>query len=97
MRLPALVGIGLALAACTTFPEIDAAETPGIDNAPYPDLVPIETLLAAEPPRATPELRAGVESRASALRGRASALQGPIVEPETRSRMRTGIDRSEDG
>ena len=95
MRLPALLGLGLALAACTTFPEIDAVETPGVDSAPYPDLVPIGTLLETGPPRATPEIRAGVESRAAALRSRAAALQGPIVDPQTRSRMEAGAGRPE--
>ncbi|WP_417722355.1 hypothetical protein [Salipiger sp.] len=80
-----------ALTGCTQFPELDATETPGVATAPYPSLVPLETLLAAPAPRATPEMRAGVEGRVAGLRARAARLQGAIIPASVRARMRRGV------
>ena len=85
-----LLMTGLAT-ACTQFPELDATATPGVADAPYPDLLPIDQLLRGSAARATPEVRAGVEARAAALRGRAEALQGPVIDAATRRRMAGGV------
>ncbi|WP_411958169.1 hypothetical protein [Paracoccus homiensis] len=60
----------------------------------YPDLRPTAEMLA--PPQLTPEenapatTRQTAESRADALRARADALRGPVIEPELRQRMQGG-------
>ncbi|SLN74372.1 hypothetical protein ROJ8625_04048 [Roseivivax jejudonensis] len=90
----ALTGLSagaLLLAGCATFPEIDAAESADVATAPYPDLVPIGTLLAQQPPRATPALEAEVTARADALRARADALRGPVIDAPTRDRLSRGV------
>ncbi|MGH1416778.1 MAG: hypothetical protein ACRBB0_25050 [Pelagimonas sp.] len=74
MRVGALIVIGL-LAGCAEFPELEAGETPGVANAPYPKLVPLETLLVADAPVATVEMVGQVEGRAGGLRARAARLQ----------------------
>lgn len=70
-----------ALAGCTQFPELEQTATPGVANAAYPALVPIETIIDGPLPRATPAVRAGVEARAAGLRARAAALQRARVGP----------------
>lgn len=81
------IGIGpvlataLALAACTQFPELDQTATPGVAEAPYPTLLPLGELLTGPAPRATPEVRAGVEARAAGLQARAAALQRARIGP----------------
>ncbi|CUH81456.1 hypothetical protein [Tropicibacter naphthalenivorans] len=67
------------LAGCTQFPELDAVQTPGIENAAYPDLVPLDDLLNASAPSVTPEMAAGLEARAAGLRARAARLQRTSV------------------
>ncbi len=75
----------LLMAACTQFPELDATETPGVAEAPYPALVPLVGLLEDKaPPRATPEVIDEVEARAGGLEARAEALQG-VEGGQTRS------------
>ena len=74
-------------AACTRFPELDAVESPDVQAAEYPALLPIETLLASDPPTATPEMQTGIDARAEALRRRAGALRGPVLDDTTRTRL----------
>ena len=84
MRRFVFVGVlacGAALGGCTQFPELDQTATPGVADAPYPDLLPLDMLLEAPAPRATPEIRAGVEARAAGLQARASALQRARIGP----------------
>ena len=98
MRLPALFGLGLALSACTTFPEIDAVETPGIDTAPYPDLVPIETLLECRTaPRHAGAPRRGREPCRGPEKERGRASGADRRRRDARSRMQAEIERPEDG
>ncbi|QFS82641.1 hypothetical protein FIU97_07465 [Roseivivax sp. THAF40] len=92
MRAPALViALGLAVTGCTQFPELDATATPGVADAPYPDLLPLGLLLGDAPMRATPDMSANVVSRAEALRARAARLQGPVIDAGTRRRMARGV------
>ncbi|WP_421906785.1 hypothetical protein [Mameliella sp.] len=75
-----------ALTGCTQFPELDATQTPGVADAPYPDLLPLEALLNGAVPRATPGEAAAVEGRVAALKARANRLQRVDVAPR-------GVDR----
>lgn len=76
-----VLAAGLATLGCTQFPELDQTATPGVAEAPYPDLVPIESLLNGPAPRTTETVRLGVEARAGQLRARARALQRAPVGP----------------
>lgn len=92
MRAPAiLIALGLAVSGCTQFPELDATATPGVAEAPYPDLLPLGLLLGGAPMRATPDMSANVVSRAAALRARAQVLQRPVIDAQTRRRMDRGV------
>ncbi|KMK66242.1 hypothetical protein [Puniceibacterium sp. IMCC21224] len=91
MRQLQLILLPLLLCACAQFPELDASQSPGVAGAAFPALVPIESLLDGAAPRATPEMRAGVDGRVAGLRARAARLSGPVVDAQTRSRMRRGV------
>ncbi|WP_371039211.1 hypothetical protein [Rhodosalinus sp. FB01] len=66
-----------ALAACTQFPDLDAAVAPDVANAPYPRLLPIEEVLGPDrPPRATPEAAERLSLQAAALQARARTATG---------------------
>lgn len=86
-----LCPVAVLVVACAQFPELDASQTPGVNDAAYPDLVPLETLLNGPVVRATPEMRAGIEGRVAGLRARAARLNGPVVDAQTRNRMRRGV------
>ncbi|MHA6326035.1 hypothetical protein [Roseivivax sp. CAU 1753] len=81
----------LLLASCAQFPELDATATPGVAEADYPDLLPLDALLRGPVPRATPDLRASVVSRAASLEARAARLRGPVIDAATRARMARGV------
>ena len=87
---PVLV-LTAALAACTQYPEVLDAETPGLADAAYPRLLPLETLLSAPEPRATFELRAATQGRVDALRARAARLSGPVLDAPTKARLQRGV------
>lgn len=85
----------LALCACTQFPELDGTVTPDLENADFPDLVPLEPLLArTQPVVANPvQTTQALEARLSALRARARVLQGrSIVDSDTRARLRSTLN-----
>lgn len=67
----------LALSACTQFPALDGTVTPDLKNADFPDLVPLDPLLAnTQPVIADPvQTTQALEARVAALRARARALQ----------------------
>ncbi|MBV2358572.1 hypothetical protein KUH32_02200 [Thalassococcus sp. CAU 1522] len=67
------------LSACAQFPELEDGGAPGVDDAPYPRLLPLETLLAEPPRRATEAGTAAVQGDAARLRARAEALRGVTV------------------
>lgn len=90
MRLFLMAGL-LALAGCAG------------DEGEWPRLLPTDAVLAepALPPHARPAsspapIGAEVAARAAALRRRAEALGGPVIEPEARERMtgKTGLPTS---
>lgn len=69
---PAL--LALTLAACGTFPELDARLDDADRTAPWPDLVPVAPLLAeaGAPGEAAPD---DLAARLAALQARADALR----------------------
>lgn len=93
MRSFALILV-FGLSACTQFPELDGAVTAHGSDANYPDLVPIEPILAqaASGPR-TDQTTDQLSSRVAALKARANRLRGRVVDTSSRDRMRTGVPR----
>jgi hypothetical protein len=85
--------LSATLMGCTQFPALDGAITEQGQNAQYPDLIPVETLLALSAPSAvSPEQTAsGLNARVTALRNRAARLRGPVVDTNTRRRMQNGV------
>lgn len=63
------------VAGCAQFPELDRTQTPGVENAPYPALLPLDTLLEGPVPQEDMSTVARVEGRAEALQARAAGLQ----------------------
>ncbi|WP_390913264.1 hypothetical protein [Pseudosulfitobacter sp. SM2401] len=84
----------LSLAGCTQFPELDSALSTGAQDADYPDLVPVQGLLAqTEPRNGTPEDTVNtLNARLANLRNRADRLRGTVVDASTRRRMQNGVD-----
>jgi len=94
--------LGLALAGCTQFPELDETIEPAADTAAFPDLIPLADILAAEASRleavqdpeetdeeiATEEV---IRARREALRRRAETLRGGVIDPQTQTRMQRGV------
>ena len=82
-RQALIVGVILTLgvAGCAQFPELEAGETPGVAQAAYPKLVPLEQLLDGPLATATPDVQARVEGRADGLRARAARLKQRSVGP----------------
>jgi hypothetical protein len=95
MRLTALPLI-LTLTACTQFPELDNAVSPSAQDAEFPELVPVQGLLTqAEPQNGKPEDTINtLNARVAALRNRANRLRGTVVDPNTRKRMKNGVNDS---
>lgn len=83
MRHVLIISLAVALSACAG------------ESDPYPRLLPTDQILA-EPtlpdhaPQAASSVAvdAQVQARADALRRRADTLRGPVIEPETLSRIR---------
>lgn len=81
-----------ALAGCTPFPELSSPASEAALAQPYPELVPLGDLdMRLETSRITPETAPGVEARVARLKDRAARLSGDVVDAETRSRMRAGV------
>ncbi|WP_424941736.1 hypothetical protein [Aliiroseovarius crassostreae] len=86
--IPALIG----LAACSPSPEVGKPLSNVARNADYPRILPLDTLLAQQPEEVDiPALTGSLTSRAAALRARAAALRGSIVDGGTRARMQDAL------
>ncbi|MEP5630307.1 MAG: hypothetical protein ABJP79_00330 [Tateyamaria sp.] len=89
MRATTLV-LCLTLMGCTTFPALDGAISPELENADFPALVPVESLLARSAPVVADPIQAtqALESSVSGLRARANALQRrSIIDAGTKARL----------
>jgi len=95
MRRFALLAACLACFGCAQFPELDAAVSASANDAGFPTLVPLDTLLArADAPMADAVAVAGnLAARTAALRARAARLKRPVVDPQTRARMDAAVRR----
>jgi hypothetical protein len=90
-HLRALACAGLLLAACSQFPELDETISPETKAAPYPALLPWDSLPAAPSDAEAPAPDAMLAARSAALRSRADTLRGAVVDPEARARMDAGV------
>lgn len=79
MRLSACLALCLVLAACATFPEVDAAERM-LGEGPAPQLLPTEDIRAraALPGRAETS-QAALLARVARLKARAAALRAAVI------------------
>lgn len=83
-----------ALAACTTFPQLDAVVSEEARRADYPRLVPAEQLLGKRSDgRVTEATGPALEARAADLRARARLLRGQPIDDETRLRLQERLRR----
>ena len=89
--------LALLIAGCTQFPELDATIPTSVENAAFPELVPLEPLLAANgpvvsDPQATTQ---SLEARVTSLRARARSLQSrAVIDAGTRARLRRALTRA---
>ncbi|MEC3860237.1 hypothetical protein VK792_02990 [Mesobacterium sp. TK19101] len=90
MRLWPLLFVS-ALTACTQFPELGDDTLSAHRTTAYPQLMPLEALLNAPDPVATPDMAAGIDGRLRALKNRAAQLRRPVVDRSTRTRMAQGV------
>ncbi|SPH17282.1 hypothetical protein DEA8626_00799 [Defluviimonas aquaemixtae] len=67
--------IAPVLTGCARFPEVEAAESASVADAPYPALLPIDTLVAGTPSLPESDPAAPVNARAAALKARAERLR----------------------
>jgi hypothetical protein len=83
----------LLLGNCTDVPDLGAAVPGWVDDAPYPDLLPLGTALTPlpRPAEAAETINADLAARTARLQERARALQAPVVDDATRRRMDAGI------
>ncbi len=89
-----LLAATLLLAACAQFPALDATLEATDRSAPFPDLVPIEPILAAADARTAAPQDLSLDARIAALEARAARLRGRPVAGPLRARMRQGVDTS---
>ena len=91
------IAILAGLVGCGDIPNVGARQAEAARNAPYPDLVNLDGLLAAaqnQPARITPTSVATTNTRIAALRARAARLRGPVIDAATRSQMRAATARA---
>lgn len=87
----------LGLAACGDIPQITSAQVDAARAAPYPDLVPLDTLLQnaqTRVPQITSASITSMNSRIASLRARAAGLRRPVIDPATRAEMRAAQARA---
>ena len=84
----------LGLVSCTDVPELDATVPDYLEKADYPPLVSLDSdQFSTTPPEDEAEkLRNSLEGRRSALEKRSRDLKEPIIDPDTRARMKDGVE-----
>lgn len=93
MPFAVLLVIPLTLGACTQFPDLDHTQTEQLTRADYPDLVPIEPILArAAGPKPDPLAEeAALTARLAALRARADRMRGSVLSGAEKQRLENGL------
>ncbi len=93
MRGISRIAAFLALGACVQVPELNERVPPELRDAPYPTLRPLDDTLgpAVDPVSEAEELDERLSGRVQSLQARARGLQGPVIEPAARQRLREDI------
>lgn len=89
------LALGALLAGCAEFPQLEGTVPASLENADYPALAPIDSLLTPlpDPEQHSEDVRQDLESRRAALQDRARRLnEATLIDDETEARMRAGID-----
>lgn len=83
----------IALAACTQFPELEGTVAPELEKAAYPDLLPLEPILAQAVKSGVDPVQAeaGLEGRLAGLRARADRLRGSVLSGPEKQRLERGL------
>ncbi|MEH6834374.1 MULTISPECIES: hypothetical protein [Falsihalocynthiibacter] len=90
LRLPYLFATFFALMSCSSAPDI-GAQVSEIDRAAkFPSLLPLSSLIAAYPTVAAPSTQL---VGTAALKARAAALRGPVLDPISRQKLLAAIER----
>ncbi len=85
--------LGLAV-GCTDFPAVDAAMGPGARDAAFPELLPIDGLLArAAGTTIDPATGPALANRAAALRRKARGMEAPVLTADERLRLLEALSR----
>lgn len=85
---PRAASLGLSAALC-----LGLTACSGVDDD-YPQLLPMDQILTDPTPVSDPvAVQAQLGGGAAALRARAAALRGPVIDPATRARMTAMRDR----
>ena len=94
LALIAAFGAGTMPVGCTPFPDLDDTITDEARRAPYPALVPLDSLQERiGGTRIEPGTAQSVTARADRLRARAARLDGAVIDSGTRARMRAGVQQ----
>ncbi|MEM8730697.1 MAG: hypothetical protein AAGF79_12340 [Pseudomonadota bacterium] len=86
----------LGLGGCISVPELDDVGDPGIANAAYPDLIPLDGVLngAQASGQSADDLQADLQGRAARLQREADTLRAAdVLDPEERARLQASVDR----
>lgn len=82
------------LTGCTDFPDLDAVVSARARTADYPQILPLDALIASVPPVQSGLGVGNLPGRVGNLRARAAALSArPVVDVQTRRRMQAALRR----
>ncbi len=83
----------MVLTGCVEVPELDRAVPAWVDDAPYPDLVPIGPDITERipPEERAAEIGDSLIARRNRLLRQARALNVPVLDDATRARMEKGV------
>ncbi|WP_164661019.1 hypothetical protein [Tropicibacter sp. Alg240-R139] len=95
MKLRLAICLLPVLAACTQVPELNEKVSSQLQDAKYPELLPLDQALG---PPIAPEAEARkvtqqLEARRDSLKRRAAALQNPVVDADDRDRLDETVPR----
>jgi hypothetical protein len=83
----------LAITACTQFPQLDGTVAPEIENAAFPELLPLEPILSQTAGGVVDPVReeTNLQGRLAGLRGRANRLRGSVLTSAEKRRLEQGL------
>lgn len=83
----------LGLVGCAEIPELDGTIPKYLQDADYPDLVPLDASLTtpATPREDRDDLEQDLSGRVAALQNKARRLNTPVIDQASQERMQTGV------